>query len=241
MEADHLDFFSEGLSCVEGVRVPRPIREHCTQRVLTMERMPGVPLDEFLQQASPEARQRAGIALAESFHQMVYELRALNADPHAGNYLFTPDGEVSLLDFGCVRRYELEWIAQYAQVGRAAVDGDKDRVLTICERLGALAEGFSPEAGDTLWTLTDIMAEPFRHQPYRTGTASDTVQEQVNGMMTRIMRHPQIQIPPELLYINRALNGMYSMQRRLQVVCDYGALFSPYAQRAMERAGLLSD
>src|SRR5438067_12206980 len=41
--------------------------------------------------------------LFELFHFQVYEVGALHADPHWGNYLFNEDAGISLVDFGCVK------------------------------------------------------------------------------------------------------------------------------------------
>ena len=42
------------------LRVPGTIPSHCTDRVLTMERLGGVPLDEFLETADRKARDPTG-------------------------------------------------------------------------------------------------------------------------------------------------------------------------------------
>ena len=35
----------------------------------------------------------------------LYRLHAFNGDPHPGNYLFRPGGQVTFLDFGLVKRF----------------------------------------------------------------------------------------------------------------------------------------
>ncbi|MEC7948035.1 MAG: AarF/ABC1/UbiB kinase family protein, partial [Myxococcota bacterium] len=113
-EAANLEYFRRALAGRSGVVIPATHPSHCTSRVLTMDRLTGAPLDDFLAQATPEARQRAGDTLVETFHDMVYRLRAVHADPHAGNYLFQRDGTVGLLDFGCVKRFDVYWMGRYA-------------------------------------------------------------------------------------------------------------------------------
>ena len=36
----------------------------------------------------------------------LYRLHAFNGDPHPGNYLFRPGGQVTFLDFGLVKRFD---------------------------------------------------------------------------------------------------------------------------------------
>lgn len=235
-EAANIEFFRREMAAVENIRVPRTHPGWCTGRVLTMDHLPGVPLDNFMKFATRAARQRAGVALAESFHHMLYNLRALHADPHAGNYLFEPDGTVGLLDFGCVRRYDEFWVARYARSGRTAVALDRRATLALCEELGAILPKRRPEAEDILWEFCRIITDPFRVHPFEAGGPMDQVQEKVNRIIPRILRYPEIRAPRELFYLNRALNGMYSMQRRLNVVCDYGAMFDRYSRPAIIRA-----
>jgi predicted unusual protein kinase regulating ubiquinone biosynthesis (AarF/ABC1/UbiB family) len=235
-EAANLEFFKAALADVPHLRIPGTYPEFSTQRVLTMDRLEGATLDEFLETSDDDARQRAGHALAVSFHEMVHSLHAIHADPHAGNYLFEPDGTVGLLDFGCVRRYSQFWAADYARLGQLAVSRDREASLALCVKLGALTEERRPEAEELLWELLNIMCDPFRIHPYHAGSPEDRVQEQINGILPRILRYPEIRAPRELIYLNRALNGMYSLQRRLGVRCDYGAMFWEYSRRSIARA-----
>lgn len=235
-EAANLEYFRAGLAGVEGVRVPGTYPSHSTARVLTMDRLYGQPIDGFVAEASPGVRQRAAEGLCISFHEMIYVLNAIHADPHAGNYLFEPDGTVGLLDFGCVRRYSEHWIADYARAGIAAVAGRRDEALGLCVTMGALSPDHPPEAAEVLWELVTYMVEPFRVGVYAAGGDGDRVQEKVNRVLPRVLRYPQIRAARELIYMNRALNGNYSMQRRLGARIDYGAVFERYATAALDRA-----
>jgi len=105
-EADHIDFFREGLQPLPFVAVPRVRREHSTDRVLTMTKMPGRHLDAFLAGRPPQRlRDTVGSRLFELFYYQLIAVEALHADPHWGNYLFGDDGTIGLIDFGCVKRF----------------------------------------------------------------------------------------------------------------------------------------
>ena len=53
---------------------------------------------------------RAATWPAETIFRFVfrslYRLHAFNGDPHPGNYLFRPGGQVTFLDFGLVKRFD---------------------------------------------------------------------------------------------------------------------------------------
>ncbi|HIF21183.1 MAG TPA: hypothetical protein EYQ27_04575, partial [Gemmatimonadetes bacterium] len=87
------------------------------------ERLPGVSLPEFIATADRAARQKAGEMLAELYYRSAFQHRFLHGDPHPGNFLFEPDGTVGLIDFGCVKRLDEYFMADYARCAIAAVDG----------------------------------------------------------------------------------------------------------------------
>jgi predicted unusual protein kinase regulating ubiquinone biosynthesis (AarF/ABC1/UbiB family) len=103
-EAENATFFAQRLAALRFVKVPRVLREYSSDKVLTMSLMKGRHLDDFLaQRPSQRLRNELGDNLFELFYFQVLELQALHADPHWGNYLFTNDAGISLVDFGCAK------------------------------------------------------------------------------------------------------------------------------------------
>lgn len=234
-EAANLNFFANAFRDVPGIRVPATHPSLCTGRVLTMDRLPGKPLEEFLKDADERARQQAGLNLARSFFVMVYELRALHADPHAGNYLFEPDGTLGILDFGCVKRFDEYFVADYARVAEHGIAGDKHTTLQLLRKLGGLCSE-DPGAAELLWELVEIMAMPFRAGKFMAGGPEDDLQERTRNIGPRFLRYPEIRTPRDMIYLHRALGGIYSMLRRLQVSANWRALSRPYHEQAIKRA-----
>ena len=87
----------------EGIVIPRVHGELSTERVLTMERLPGVHLDEFLASGpSQELRNEFALRTIRAWYRMMYAARLLYVDFHPGNFLFMRDGRLGVIDFGCV-------------------------------------------------------------------------------------------------------------------------------------------
>jgi predicted unusual protein kinase regulating ubiquinone biosynthesis (AarF/ABC1/UbiB family) len=231
-EAANLEYFREQLKDMDGIRVPHHFPSHSTERVLTMGRLWGVHVRDFLENSTPEARHRAAFNLVKVFHEMAYRLRVLHSDPHPGNYLFEEDGTVGLLDFGCVKRFDPYFMADYARIGSAGIAGDRQTTLDLARKLGAL-KGDDPEAEELLWQLCDIMAVPFRAGVYRCGTSEDNLHKRIQKIAPQFIRFPQIQAPRECVYLHRALAGVYQMARKLELETDFGALFHEYADHAI--------
>jgi len=109
-EARNIERFRSLLAPLKFVRVPTVHHDLSSGQVLTMSRIPGLRLNEFLNGKPSQAlRDKLGAGLARLFFFQVFRGQVLHADPHPGNYLFRPDGSIGMLDFGCVKRFTLDW------------------------------------------------------------------------------------------------------------------------------------
>jgi predicted unusual protein kinase regulating ubiquinone biosynthesis (AarF/ABC1/UbiB family) len=103
-EANNVEFFRDQLARLPFVKVPHVLREYSSDKVLTMSLMEGQHIDDFLaRRPSQKLRNLLGQNLFELFYFQVLNVHALHADPHWGNYLFTKDAGISLVDFGCAK------------------------------------------------------------------------------------------------------------------------------------------
>ncbi len=134
----------------DGIVVPRVFEEFSTQRVLTMEYLPGVHLREYLAtNPSQEDRNEFARKLLRSGCREMYAGRIANFDPHPGNYVFMPDGRLGLLDFGCVTEYtdSNHW-AHLGRINRAMTTGDENDIRNVMIEWGGLTA--DPKDADQL-------------------------------------------------------------------------------------------
>jgi len=242
---EELDYLQEAANLVEfgrhfagdpRVRVPGVHPSLSTERVLTMDRLTGVPIADFARTADREAKQTAGRTLGDLHHRQAFRLRALHADPHPGNYLFEPDGRIGILDFGCVKRFDEHWIASYARTALAAFSGDREATIAHAAEAGVW-HGGPPEAEDLLWEFCDTLSGPFRASNYRIGGGGDDIMERMNKVTVRLMKHPKsIRAHRHLIYLHRSLGGIFLVGRELEVEADWGAIVRPHLQHAVDYA-----
>ncbi|HSE32064.1 MAG TPA: AarF/ABC1/UbiB kinase family protein [Pyrinomonadaceae bacterium] len=103
-EADNIEFFEKQLEPLTFVEVPKVFRKFSAGKVLTMSLVRGQHLDDFLaKRPSQKLRNELGTRLFDLFYFQVLKVGTLHADPHWGNYLFSTDGHIALVDFGCVK------------------------------------------------------------------------------------------------------------------------------------------
>jgi predicted unusual protein kinase regulating ubiquinone biosynthesis (AarF/ABC1/UbiB family) len=115
-EARNIAHFRKALAPLDFVRVPEVHRALSSDQVLTMSRVPGLRLQDFLKTNPSQAlRDQLGAGLTRLFFFQLFRVQALHADPHPGNYLLNNDGTIGLVDFGCVKYLKPEVVRCYAQ------------------------------------------------------------------------------------------------------------------------------
>jgi predicted unusual protein kinase regulating ubiquinone biosynthesis (AarF/ABC1/UbiB family) len=106
------------------IHVPRVHDSHSTARVLTTEFVAGRRFADIL--ALDEAvRSRYGEILFRFVFGSIVRHGMFNGDPHPGNYLFDADGRVVFLDFGCVKYFPDDMLANWRALVAAHLTGDR--------------------------------------------------------------------------------------------------------------------
>jgi predicted unusual protein kinase regulating ubiquinone biosynthesis (AarF/ABC1/UbiB family) len=119
----------------DGIVVPRVYPQYSTARVLTMERLDGVHLDEYLaRNPSQEERDEFAHKLLRAWYRMLFAGRLLYADMHPGNFLFLDDGRLGVIDFGFMLSLDDELWNLFRKMDRALTTGRReDRIASVKE------------------------------------------------------------------------------------------------------------
>jgi len=119
------------------LRVPYVHEEFTTRRVLVMEEIRGIRIDDAagLRDAGIDTRslaQRSARILLRS----IFEHGLYHADPHPGNFLVGHDGSLAALDFGMVGRLDAASRDALLRTVLAVVQRDPTAVVDALEALG---------------------------------------------------------------------------------------------------------
>ncbi len=123
IEASNLRWFHQRVK-LPGIVIPSVIESLSSKRVLSMDMLDGLHLEQWLE-ANPSQAQRneLGQTLFDFFWYCVLQLKKINADPHPGNFLILDDGQLGILDFECVRCLSDDFIDDYICMIPRIVDG----------------------------------------------------------------------------------------------------------------------
>lgn len=109
--------------------VPKVHEAYCADTVLTSTFVEGVSFAEFLSTPrSDEVKDRIGKALFEFYLGSLFRHCIYNCDPHPGNYLFTADERVAMLDHGCTRQFDARFVSKLANLTRAVHEDDRQLI-----------------------------------------------------------------------------------------------------------------
>jgi predicted unusual protein kinase regulating ubiquinone biosynthesis (AarF/ABC1/UbiB family) len=120
IEASNQCLFSEWYRGHPFIHVPSVYGELSTARVLTTEFAEGARFSE-VENWSQDERNAAAETIFRFVFRSIYRLHAFNGDPHPGNYLFRPGGQVTFLDFGLVKRYAPDEVQLFENLIQAFV------------------------------------------------------------------------------------------------------------------------
>lgn len=219
-EAQALQWFGQHLN-LPGLVIPQPVPHASSRRVLTMQYLHGLHLNEWLQtQPSQTARDHYGQRLFDTFIHCTFVLRHVQADPHPGNYLFMPDGQLGLLDFGCTRKLDglfcgsirVAWSALLRRPCDTAAIYQAYRSMGLV-RAELSEHDFCNELLPALAELQTWQLLPFtqrvydfaQHPPYPPRSAAH---------QRVALQHLQ-NVPPDLPYFDRAYLGLTQLLRAL--------------------------
>ncbi|MEL6538338.1 MAG: AarF/ABC1/UbiB kinase family protein, partial [Bacteroidota bacterium] len=105
---------TEACSHLPNLRFPKYYEEYSGPRILTMDWLDGQHLPEFnASQPTQEVRDRVGQAMWDFYHHQIHELKQVHADPHPGNFIISDDGQLGVIDFGCVKEITDEFYSGY--------------------------------------------------------------------------------------------------------------------------------
>lgn len=220
-EARALERFRANHREVSGVVAPRLHRELCTRRVMVMERMNGEKLN-----AVPGGSERGKAAmrrLIESWYLQLFEHGFFHGDPHPGNLMVMPEGEICFLDFGLTGTLSGEMQDLVVAVFTGLVFRDAETVATAIMRAGATSDRVDVRA--LRGEIQRLMNK------YEGATLSDLGQKSSLTEFIDVASRFRIRLPREFAVLARATSIIDGIARRLLPDEDIVAEVRPLAQR----------
>ncbi len=160
MISEELDFLREARNITRiadnfakdpTVQFPKPIDELSTKTVMTTTFVTGIQIGD------PRRLDEAGIdrpklarKIVEAFCQQILVDGVYHADPHPGNMLVGPNGELILLDFGAVAELSRDMREGIPEFIEGVIRRDTDRLIKSLKKMGFIARNQTDDTSDRI-------------------------------------------------------------------------------------------
>lgn len=218
-EARAQQAFARAFADAPQVIVPAVSAARSAATVLTSTWIDGESFAQLRESTDSAARRDAIAAnLVRFAYRSLWQLGAIQADPHPGNFVFptaaegTPPGAVAFLDFGCVRRLPADVVEALREVALAIRDDDRQRF-----RAAALASGVvgRPKTfdHDHYFAVMQHLHRPLFSPRFTFDLAYVREGYALNGPRSPNAR--TLAMPPALIWTARLQWGLWSMLARM--------------------------
>ena len=102
---------------IPNLNFPEYYADLSSDRIITMDWMHGVHLSEFYTDKQ-EIANKLGQALWDFYMFQIHKLKKVHADPHPGNFLISPENELIVIDFGCMKTIPNDFYVPYFELAQ---------------------------------------------------------------------------------------------------------------------------
>jgi len=230
LEAEHAARFRQQFLDDPGIRIPAVVWELTTRRVLCLDYVPGIKINDR------DALIEAGIdpaAVAEkgaaSYLQQLVRFGFFHADPHPGNLAVARDGALIYYDFGMVGSLSQRLRSRLGRMVTSAAARDAAGLVNELQAAGVIAADIDPGPVRRLVRvmLAEALTPPF----------SANVLEKLSGDLYELVYGQPFRLPPELIFVMRALSTFEGVGRSLDPSFSLVAIARPYLLPLMSASG----
>jgi predicted unusual protein kinase regulating ubiquinone biosynthesis (AarF/ABC1/UbiB family) len=230
LEAKHIKLFSEILKDAPFVEIPSVFDKLTTTRLLTMSWLDGEKLLAFTD-APQELRNEISTALFKSWYYPLYTYGVLHGDPHLGNYSWSQEGKLNLLDFGCVRIFNPSLIEGVLDLYKSLQTSDEELAVHAYTTWGFT--NIDKELIEVLNMWARFLYEPLLDNRVRPidETYSGVHGREVAGAVFKALKHKGgVKPPREFVFMDRAAVGLGSVFMHLRAQLNWHQLFEELIQ-----------
>jgi predicted unusual protein kinase regulating ubiquinone biosynthesis (AarF/ABC1/UbiB family) len=216
IEAKNTLWFKEKIK-TRGIAIPHVYQEKSSQRVLTTEFIHGLHLDAWLAtNPSQKIINNTAQRLYDFFDESTSELQCLHADPNPGNYLFHENGDITIIDFGCVRHLSDTFTDAFPRLLFAYLQDDHKALFQAYDDLGMSENNFDEAFyQEVLRPFGQWVTLPFKEDTFDFAKHSDYT---LQGQLIMKNLHDKISvehIAEEFIFHNRTIYGLYQIFEKM--------------------------
>ncbi|MEM1002566.1 MAG: AarF/UbiB family protein, partial [Bacteroidota bacterium] len=210
----------EACQHIPNLKFPNYYEEFSSERIITMDYMKGQHLSEFAANNTvQELSNKLGQALWDFYMFQIHKLKKVHADPHPGNFLISPEGELIALDFGCMKSIPDDFYVPYFELAnRENIENNAYFVQKLYELEILRPDDSAAEIkffSDMFYELLSLFTQPFHNETF--DFSNPEFFEKVGEMGQRYSKSTELRNmngnrgSKHFIYINRTFFGLYNL------------------------------
>jgi len=233
---EELDYLREGrnmtlykmmLKNEPNVNVPDFFEDLSTQRLITMSWLNGSSLLSYIAtNENQDARNHVAINMFRAWYIPFYLYGIIHGDPHLGNYSITEEGDVNLMDFGCIRVFPASFVKGVIDLYHGLRDDNEELAIEAYKTWGF--ENLDMETINVLnqwarFVYAPLMEDKIRSiQDTNSGAYGREVVQKVHRELRRLNG---VKPPREFVLMDRAAIGLGSVFLHLKAEVNWYKIF----------------
>lgn len=232
-EAMNADRFRYNFRTVPQVIAPKVYPRYTTAKVLTMEYVPGVKVDDrkSLEAIGVDVKEINQIGICAYLKQLLQD-GFFQADPHPGNMAVSPDGRLIFYDFGMMAEVQAVDREQLVRTFFAVLRKDADQVIDMLTSMG-LIEPVSDMA--PVRRVTRFLLEKFTEKPIELQEFNEVRRE-----VYALFEQQPFRLPAKMTFILKALTTLDGVARSLDPHYNLLVCAKPFVKSLATTQGPIS-
>ncbi|MAL22044.1 MAG: ABC transporter [Xanthomarina sp.] len=205
---------------IPNLKFPKYYPELSSDRIITMDYMEGEHLSEFTKHnTNQEKANKIGQALWDFYMYQIHKLKKVHADPHPGNFLISEDGQLIVLDFGCVKTIPEDFYIPYFELAQKENISNQEKFLAKLYELEILKPEDSEEEkaffSKMFHDMLSLFSLPLQDETFDFSNADFFLKIAQLGEQysknTQIRKYNANRGSKHFIYMNRTFFGLYNL------------------------------
>ncbi|BFI41989.1 aarF domain-containing kinase [Marchantia polymorpha subsp. ruderalis] len=234
-EGRNADRFRRDFRNIKWARVPQIYWDYASRKVLTLEYVPGIKINEVAKlDAGGFDRRRIARLAIEAYLIQILKTGFFHADPHPGNLAVDTDGSLIYYDFGMMGDIKSFTREKLLEMFYAVYEKDAQKVINALIDLGALLP--TGDMGPVRKTVKFFLDNLMNQKPDQASTFSAIGED-----LFAIAIDQPFRFPATFTFVLRAFSTLEGIGTILDPDLSFAKIAAPYAQELLDVRDKQSD
>ena len=223
LEIEQSQAIVEACKHIPNLKFPEYYPELSSDRIITMDWMNGVHLSQFSTD-DQEVSTKLGQSLWDFYMFQIHNLKKVHADPHPGNFLISPENELIVIDFGCMKTIPNDFYVPYFELAKKENISNPAYFEEKLFQLEILRADDSKEELDffraMFHEMLSLFTEPFNNENF--DFSDEVFFRKISNLGAKYAKSTELKNmngnrgSKHFIYINRTFFGLYNLMHDLK-------------------------